>query len=59
MICPEHHIEAIDCLCLVADDLIELSGKQLSDGIEQLEADRVAMSLHEKFRKGQRGLFNV
>ena len=53
MICPEHHILAVDCRCPVSDDLIELSGKQMSDNIDIEEADRVALMLHEKFKKGQ------
>ena len=56
MNCPEHNIKAEDCCCQVAHDLIELSGKQLSDGIEQPEADEIALRLHEKYKKGQKDL---
>ena len=57
MLCPDHHIKVEDCCCQVAHDLIELSGKQLSDGIEQPEADEIALKLYSQFKKGQRNLF--
>lgn len=59
MICPDHHIEAVGCCCPVADDLIELSGKMLSDGIDQGKADEIALRFYHRGKKGQRRLFDV
>lgn len=59
MLCPDHNIKVEDCCCPVAQDLIELSGKQISDNIEQAEADEIALKLYEKCKKGQRNLFDL
>ncbi len=59
MICPEHDRKVEDCLCPVAEGLMELSGKQMSDRISHKEADEIALRLHqeEKRRGSTRPLF--
>ncbi|VAW38900.1 hypothetical protein MNBD_GAMMA01-1299 [hydrothermal vent metagenome] len=53
MVCPSHNRDVADCTvdgdpCPLADDLIEFSGKYLSDGYSQAEADRIALEFHYK-----------
>jgi len=60
MICPEHNREVEDCLCQVAEDLMTLAGKQMSDRISRKEADEIALRLYqeEKGRGSTRPLFS-
>lgn len=59
MICPEHNVKVEDCLCQVAEDLMTLSGKQMSDRVSHKEADEIALRLYqeEKMRGLTRPLF--
>ncbi len=55
MKCPDHKEDVTRCRCNLADDLIELSGKQMSDGMDQNQADKLALEL--LVDKGQGKLF--
>lgn len=57
MICPKHNVAIEHCLCLVAGVLIELSGKQMSDGINREEADKIALRLYKEETEKQKELF--
>ena len=48
MTCPDHKEEVTRCRYILADDLIEMSGKQMSDGKSAEEADRLALELNNK-----------
>lgn len=64
-ICPDCHKLIIDsdngfingCEHFQVEDIIEMSGKQMSDGASQLEADKKAIEIYLKYRKGQKNLF--
>ena len=56
MLCPEHNTR--DCYCPTYDDLIDLSGKMMSDGISQVKADELTLRLYDEENKPiQGGLF--
>lgn len=57
MICPKHSVAIEHCLCLVAGALIELSGKQMSDGMTRDEADKIALRLYREETEKQKELF--
>ena len=58
MICPKHNTAVEHCLWLTAGALIELSGKQMSDGIGREEADEIALRLYMEETEKQRELFD-
>ena len=57
MICPRHNMRVDLCLCLTAGALIELSGKQMSDGTNREEADKIALRLYREETEKQKELF--
>lgn len=57
MICPKHNVKVEVCMCLTAAGLIEMSGKMMSDHMDQEEADELALRLYREETERQRELF--
>lgn len=55
MICPNCHNDVLLRYCDTCDDLIELSGKMMSDGIG--DPDSEALRVWHKYGRGQKELF--
>lgn len=54
MICPDCHCDVLDMNCGTCDDLIELSGKMISDSVD--DPDSRALEVWYKWGMGQKEL---
>lgn len=55
MLCPECGNDVLSGYCDTCDDLIDLSGKMMSDGVP--DPDSEALRVWHKYGRGQKELF--